>query len=65
MVLLEPPAEEEGVGGLGRRKSQRLSTKEIEVGRDLRWGEEELPFLATKVLSSELHNTYFQVLIWK
>jgi hypothetical protein len=51
--------------GLARRKSQRLSLKEIEVGRDLRWGEGPLPSLATKVLSSELHNTYFQVLLWK
>jgi hypothetical protein len=73
MVLLErkEEAEEElllatGIGALGRRKSQRLSVKEIEVGGGLRWGEDELlPSLATKVLSSELHNTYFQVLLWK
>jgi hypothetical protein len=51
---------------LGRRRSIRLAPKEIEVGRDLRWSQEgELPSLSTRVLSSELHNTYFQVLIWK
>ena len=71
MVLLERREDGEdegevGVGvGLGRRKSQRLTLKEIEVGRDLRWGEESLPSLATKVLSSELHNNYFLVLLWK
>jgi hypothetical protein len=71
MVLLErkEEAEEElllGMGGLGRRKSQRLSVKEIDAGGGLRWGEgESLPSLSTKVLSSELHNTYFQVLLWK
>lgn len=68
MVLLERKEEEEEMllGGLGRRKSQRLSVKEIDAGGGLRWGEDEsLPSLSTKVLSSELHNTYFQVLLWK
>ncbi len=70
MVLLErkEETEEEAILGLGmgRRKSQRLSVKEIEAGGGLRWGEGELlPSLTTKVLSSELHNTYFQVLLWK
>ena len=44
MVLLErkEEAEEEllfGNGGIGRRKSQRLSVKEIEAGGSLRWSE--------------------------
>lgn len=44
-----------------------MSTKTIDVGRNLTWTQDggALPSLETKVLASELHNTYFQVLIWK
>jgi hypothetical protein len=39
----------------------------VESGKVIVWSREKgvLPSLTTKVLASELHNTYFQILIWK
>jgi hypothetical protein len=44
-----------------------MPTKKIDVGRNLTWSQDggTLPSLETKVLASDLHNTYLQVLIWK
>lgn len=52
---------------LVKKKSQKVSTKQIAEGGNLAWTRDggELPSLSTKVIASELHNTYFQVLIWR
>ena len=51
---------------LSRKKSLRFA-HEIDKGEDLKWMVEEgdLPELKTKAIASELHNTFFQILIWR
>lgn len=50
-----------------RRISQKSNIKEIGMGENLMWNKKGgiLPYLTTKVIASELHNIYFQILIWK